>query len=285
MLARALLFVAGFSISAIGAAAEPFQPTGKWIVDFADAQCIATRNYGTVEDPLFLVLKAPVTGDVLQLAVVRNGTKYDAWQLEGEISFDDGQVIRASVLDFGVKKLGQRALMLNLPARDLTSMRQATSLRIRVRDAGISKLGTRLGVGATSAGYSFVLTQMAVLLKTLDTCTADLRNIWKVWDYEKGGAGLKQGPMGDLQGIFSGDDYPDIAQFKGQMGIVAFVLLIDEQGKVADCTVTQTSGVAALDAQSCAIVKERGKFKPAIGLDGKPAKSSYFQRINWRLLG
>jgi len=69
------------------------------------------------------------------------------------------------------------------------------------------------------------------------------------------------------------------------MGSVAFVLLIDEEGKVADCTVTETSGVASLDAQSCAIVKERAKFKPATGLDGKPSKSSYFQRISWRLEG
>ena len=67
------------------------------------------------------------------------------------------------------------------------------------------------------------------------------------------------------------------------MGAVSLALLIDEQGKVADCTVTQTSGVAALDAQSCAIIKERGKFSPAIGHDGKPAKSSWLQRINWAL--
>jgi len=32
-------------------------------------------------------------------------------------------------------------------------------------------------------------------------------------------------------------------------------------------------------------VKERAKFKPAVGLDGKPSKSSYSQRINWRLEG
>ena len=84
-------------------------------------------------------------------------------------------------------------------------------------------------------------------------------------------------------GLFSSDDYPGIAVFNDQMGAVSLVLLIDEQGKVADCTVTQTSGVAALDAQSCAVIKERGKFSPAIGQDGKPAKSSWLQRINWRL--
>ncbi len=61
------------------------------------------------------------------------------------------------------------------------------------------------------------------------------------------------------------------------------MILVDEQGKVADCTVIQTSGVAALDAQSCSVIKLGAKYKPAIGLDGKPAKSAAFQTISWKI--
>jgi TonB family protein len=141
-------------------------------------------------------------------------------------------------------------------------------------------------VNTSRADESFALAQMPALMKTLDTCAADLRKVWKVWDYEKGGteAGLKEGPSGNLSRLFDPDDYPAISILKDQVGSVAFALLIDEQGKVADCTVTQTSGLAALDAQSCAVVKARGKFKPAVGPDGKPSKSAYFQRITWALM-
>ena len=62
-----------------------------------------------------------------------------------------------------------------------------------------------------------------------------------------------------------------------------FVLLIDETGRVADCTVIETSGVASLDAQTCGAVKLQARFKPAIGLDGKPAKDGVVQRVSWIL--
>jgi len=37
------------------AAAAPRQPSGRWVVEFNDAQCIASRNYGTPGNPLRLV--------------------------------------------------------------------------------------------------------------------------------------------------------------------------------------------------------------------------------------
>jgi len=64
---------------------------------------------------------------------------------------------------------------------------------------------------------------------------------------------------------------------------VAKLEFLDEQGKVADCTVIEPSGVASLDAQSCAVIKQGAKYKPAIGLDGKRAKSAAFQSITWKM--
>ncbi|MCH8615750.1 energy transducer TonB [Sphingomonas sp. SM33] len=268
------------------AASAPKQPSGKWIVNFADAQCVATRNYGSEEDPFYLVLKAPAVGDVLQLGLVRKGATDEATQIDAEILFDESAPVRTSLLDFGNRKLNQRAMMANLPAKQLSPLTTAKTLRIRAREDGVSTIGTRLAVNTSRADEAFTLAQMTAVLKALDTCAADLRKIWKVWDYEKGGAqaGLKQGPTGDLVRLFDADDYPAISILKGQIGDVGFVLLIDELGKVADCTVIRTSGVAALDAQSCAIVKARGKFKPAVGLDDKPSKSAWFQRVRWALM-
>ena len=284
MFARVLACAALLSTAGT-AAAEPKQPTGKWIVNFADAQCVATRNYGSEADPIYLVLKAPATGGSLQIGIVQNGRHSEPRQFDGEVVFDEAVTIQTNLLEFGYKKLGQRALLVNLNSQNVPSLRPAKTLAIRARDRGIAKVGTRLGEGGSRDGETFALTQMGALMNMLDTCTEDLRDVWKAWDYDKEPSGLKEGPSGDLSGIFSADDYPGIAVFKDQMGSVAFVLLIDEHGKIADCTVTETSGVASLDAQSCAVVKERAKFKPAIGLDGKPSKSSYFQRISWRLKG
>jgi len=281
MIGRVLALATILSGSA-AASAEPRQPTGKWVVNFADAQCIATRNYGSEKDPIFLVLKAPAIGDLLQIGIVRNGWKTTATQADGEITFNDSYSFRSSLLEYGSK--GKRALTANVPAQELKPLGTATSVRIRARGSGIVTTASRMPTGGgAGADETFAVTQMASLLKVLENCTADLRKVWHVWNGEGSSPELKEGAEANLANLFSAEDYPDIAMFKEQMGTVAMILLVDERGKVADCTTVETSGVAALDAQSCAIVKERATFKPAVGLDGKPAKSAFRQRITWRL--
>lgn len=284
MFGRILAFAIVAMSGAAAMAADLKQPTAKWIVDFADAQCVATRNYGSEADPLFLVLKAPIIGETVQLGIVRKGGNLGAKQLSGEIVFNDSITLRTSFLEFGVKSMGQRAHVVTLASKDVANLRQATSLRVRIREKGIERLGTRLGMGLASGEDALAVTQMAPLLDTLARCTADLRRIWHVWNEKDGSPSLKEGPSASLAQLFSGEDYPGIAALKGQAGSVSLVILVDEKGKVADCTVIETSGVAALDAQSCSVISVGAKYKPAIGLDGKSAKSAVFQTINWRLM-
>ena len=123
------------------------------------------------------------------------------------------------------------------------------------------------------------------MLQLLDECAADPQKVWNVWDENRDSVTLKKGPEGNIQGLFRPSDYPPAALRKSLSGTPTLVLLIDEFGKVADCTITRTSGAAAIDAQSCAILSERAKFQPAIGLNGKPTKSAVSQSITWRLEG
>ena len=74
MIGRVTALAAVFANTA-ASAAEPLQPTAKWVVNFDAAQCVASRNYGTADKPLFLVLKAPPIGDVLQIGIIRNGRR------------------------------------------------------------------------------------------------------------------------------------------------------------------------------------------------------------------
>ena len=268
------------ALLAVAVASPPLRPTSKWHVDFADSQCIASRDYGTPGEPLFLVLKAPPVGDVVQIAVIRNGSLREPDQIAGEILFDEHSAIRTNFLEYGVKKLGQRALMMNLMTTDLSPMRKASTIRIRTRPED-PKHG--LPKPRSQTDLTFISSDVPQVMDLLKECAADLREVWNVWDENHDSVTLKKGPSGDIQRLFSGADYPAAAQMRDQSGTTTLEILIDETGKVADCTVTETSGAASIDAQSCAILRERGKFRPAIGLDGKPAKSAWSQSITWRL--
>jgi TonB family protein len=279
------LYTLTFSVAGL-AGAEPVQPKASWVVDFADAQCVASRNYGTADDPLLLVLKAPPAGDVLQIAIVTKGVADSPKQMDGEIVLDQQPPIAASLLQFGIKQENHTVITTNMPRDRLAQMRTASSMRIHARDAqgGDIQPGSRIGqLSALVADYNLKLTQVPALLDLLDKCALDLRRVWNVEDGDGKPALVQKRPSGELRQAFSSGDYPDVALLKEQEGSIRVAILVDEQGKVSDCTVIKTSGVASLDAQSCAVIQQRAKLKPAVGLDGKPAKGSLAQTITWAI--
>lgn len=251
------------------AASEPIAkpPTDRWVVDFDDAQCVAMRNYGSKESPFVLALKQPALGDVMQLSVVRRGVgQRFAEQHDASISLDGAKPIELTVVSAAVKQTGNVIVRTNIPRSTFDLVSRAKTLRIRAKD---------------QLDESFQLSQVDGVLKVLDQCVADLRRVWHVTDTEGESPTLKRRAAGTIAGLLSADDYPGVALDEDQRGTVSYALLIDENGKVADCTVIETSGVAALDAQSCGTIKARAHFVPAVGLDGKPAKDATTGKITW----
>ena len=246
-------------------AAGPLQPTGQWNVDFGDAHCIAMRDYGTKAAPLFLALKPSPVGDVMQLTVLSASGDKGISQFGGTIAVDEAAPVKVSVLRYPAKSGGLRVVAINLAPDRFRPVRTASVLGVR---------------SASGVSHRFALTQMAPVAAALDRCVAGLRSAWHIG---QAGGGVSQPamPKQPLASYFSTNDYPAVAVRSEATGTVAMVTLIDETGKVASCMVTQTSGYASLDAQSCAIISGRAKFDPALGTDGKPAKSGAIQRIRW----
>lgn len=262
-----ILSLFAWSVSA-SAGPDPRNPTGSWVVNFADAQCVASRNYGTAEDPLHLVLKAPPLGEVMQVAVMKEGPAGRAQQVEASIRLDGARPLKTNMLMFSPPKQKIRAYVLNMPAADFALVRQAKALSIH--SEGLNE--------------TFAVSGMDPLLKIVQDCVADLRQVWNIADPEGTRSTLPQRAVGELARYFRSNDYPFVAIQQNATGVVRFAILIDETGRVADCTIIETSGVAALDTQTCNIA-QGAKFQPARGSDSKPAKDAAIQQVNWRLIG
>ena len=247
----------------------PLQPTGKWVVNFDDAQCFAARNYGTAEEPLVLALKAPPAGDIVQINVVRQGRggRY-AEQIPVEIATGASEPIETTMVAFDDRENGQRIYRMNVALEHLPALRRGKVLTID---------------GDSELHESFALEQMADVFKLMDECVAGLRELWNYAPGEAPNPTFRRRATGDLASAFEAADYPSDALREDQEGRATVVVLIDEQGKVADCTVTKSSGAAVLDAQSCAVIRARAEFEPAIGVDGRPIKDLLTQTVNWRI--
>ncbi|GAA4043443.1 hypothetical protein GCM10022281_25830 [Sphingomonas rosea] len=87
----------------------------------------------------------------------------------------------------------------------------------------------------------------------------------------------------NLASYISDDDYPQDAIRNEQQGTTRFRLDIGPDGRVANCTVTGSSGSSSLDAATCRILRSRARFTPATDSSGKPTGDSVSQSIRWVL--
>lgn len=90
-------------------------------------------------------------------------------------------------------------------------------------------------------------------------------------------------PRTPLQQLISADDYPGSALRQGHQGRVAFILDVGADGRVHGCTITGSSGSSALDNATCAIMRRRARFTPAIDSNGMPAAGRVGDEIEWVL--
>ena len=88
---------------------------------------------------------------------------------------------------------------------------------------------------------------------------------------------------GNLQSLFTADDYPVEALRNDEQGTVTAQLRIDRTGRVSGCTVAASSGSASLDRTTCEILRRRARFAPGTDSSGRPVSDAYTQRIIWRL--
>jgi TonB family protein len=267
MLRSGVVFVALVFANAVAVAAEPRAPTGKWNVDFADAQCIAHRDYGPAAGYPKLLLKAPPVGEVMQVAILRDSPWSSPEQVDATIAVDQRPPTKTSLTMFSPKGSKQRVYLLNMPFAEFTPVRQAKAFS--VRSQGLNE--------------TFALSDMEPLMKVIDECVADLKSVFNIAPTGAQPAGLRTRARANLAKFFSDKDYPDVAIQKGQTGKVRFALLIQEDGRVADCTIVATSGAPSLDTQACATLKARAKFEPATGHDGKPAKDAVVGSVLWKI--
>ena len=90
-------------------------------------------------------------------------------------------------------------------------------------------------------------------------------------------------PAAITGGSISDRDYPRAALSAGEQGNVRIRYLVTERGRVAECTIEQSSGSAALDQRSCAIWTQRVRFRPARNASGRAVPETSTQLFAWRI--
>ncbi|MFZ1742072.1 MAG: energy transducer TonB, partial [Pontixanthobacter sp.] len=90
-------------------------------------------------------------------------------------------------------------------------------------------------------------------------------------------------PRGNPGGWASPRDYPSRALREEREGVTRFRVNVGADGKVANCTVTGSSGHSDLDETTCKLISRRGKFNPATNGDGNDVAGTWSSAVRWEI--
>jgi protein TonB len=88
---------------------------------------------------------------------------------------------------------------------------------------------------------------------------------------------------GAFERYITPDDYPAASIRNREQGRVTYRVEASAEGRIAGCSIVRSSGSAALDAATCAILLRRARVQPALDASGKPVADSIQGHIEWRL--
>ncbi|GAA0737346.1 energy transducer TonB [Sphingomonas japonica] len=84
-----------------------------------------------------------------------------------------------------------------------------------------------------------------------------------------------------LRGAIGDRDYPAAARRSGAMGSVTVRFTVDAGGRPGGCSVTASSGNAALDAATCRLIEARFRYAPARDASGAAVPEARGWRQRW----
>jgi TonB family protein len=90
-------------------------------------------------------------------------------------------------------------------------------------------------------------------------------------------------PPVQLSGTITNDDYPASAVRLKAEGSVEITVTVGADGRIADCTVSESSGSASLDSTTCSLARRRFLYDPARDARGNAVPGSVTRRVRWSL--
>ncbi|WP_426264080.1 energy transducer TonB [Sphingomonas sp. PWP1-2] len=266
---KTMLIAALLALGGPAPAEVPLQPTGKWTVEYADAACILSRDYGDGQARRTLGFKPWPLGDALEIVTLSSGaTTTRARSLKAQLLLQpSGQAIDSTVSVYDVKARNQIVTTLRTEQDGAAAVQTSSALTI---------------ASADGARTSFAVPGMKSAAAALRACQDDLLKQWGVDPSERDKAPLPT-PLTPMAGWITTDDYPSEALSAGSAGTTMMIWAIQPDGKVGDCRIIQSSGSKSLDLASCAAVTKRGRYAPPLGYDGKPTTVHAMRYVNWRL--
>lgn len=91
----------------------------------------------------------------------------------------------------------------------------------------------------------------------------------------------EESPPRWIKGRLKDSDYPRGLGEAGISGRVSVRYLVDEDGRVARCSITRSSGSAELDETTCRLIQQRFRFEPSRDARGNAVAATVVESHEW----
>jgi TonB family protein len=262
-----LLVLAAAAMSWPVAAQRPpavWTPTGKWTVEYADRQCLASRTFVRDGQSLAVVLAPTPASDLGELWLLTDDPRLALGRTQIQTG---GAAIEAKGMTLtGLTASKQRVWRAGLQGEELQ----------RLWAKG------RLDIQSSKLVAAMALPALASVRGALRDC---MEGLLKEWGFPASTARLTRyaTPQKKVMAYVTPEDYPSAAIQEGASGTSEIMVTVGLDGRAKDCRVLKSAGHQALDATTCAILVRRARFEPALDASGKAVEASFITRMTWQV--
>lgn len=260
--------------STVVPADAPLAPSGKWVVEYGQSECVLSRSYGTAPAATIVGLKPAPLGGSLEIAVIKPGVRALYRTGKATLTLLPSQRVIESTYDtYGLRKTGQTVSTVSTDEDVSADLENATSIKLDLGKDGVQFIAIP---GVKKA------------LAALETCQVDLLKGWMVDPAEREfypGSPRATIAKSHPSEWISSADYPGEALQAEQEGSATALWKIAIDGRVKECRIVRSTGNAALDRATCAAFAKRARYTPALDKQGKPMEFHAMRHVIWRLPG
>ena len=263
--------IAGATASRAQAPAQPAQPVQEphWTVDHGEVYCTLGRDNGP-DATLFTIRVIPGTGQVELLLTNRS------WR-QTPLSYGQAATIVMTPGEHEPREVDAVTGRLPSGSRLLAFL--------RLDDSFVASLAKAPRLQLIRGRRPILSVDFPTAKRAVERLRECVDRRLGEWGIDMAGRARLRSLPGLLNVPFSNSDYPSAALRRNAQGMVIARIDVGVDGRVADCAVVRSSGNSALDGRTCNILRQDGRFRPAVDGDGQPVAAAILMIATWRISG
>lgn len=262
--------------------------TGKWVLNLDDDSCSIGAAFGEGDGQIILQMFRYAPGDSFEVRLIGKPLEqpeiYPPLKIGFGNGFDEVRPLAGTLEGMPLLLMREHRLM---PKSKVESKGPVYPF---VPDPSPPAITPEQEVAASAVTFSAPSGKWYRLaagsfknpMAVLRDCTTDLVASWGYDPAQQAARKQSPRPISTPADWLTPDDFPRERSGRQSMNaVIVFRLDVSDAGKVAKCHVLAAIGDEKFRKDTCLLITQRAKFKPALDANGKPVASYYVNQVYW----